>query len=243
MVRKILEAAGIESAAFEARQIEAAGLSEEAAHRRAAGEPLQYILGEWDFFGRTFKCQKGVLIPRPETEQLIETALEYIESGSTVADLGCGTGCIAITAALERDCTVTMIDVEDAPLALAAKNAKLHGVDGRATVLRHSIFDEIDMEFDVIISNPPYIVRDELASLQKEVLHEPIAALDGGVDGLDFYRAIAEIWAPKARRLVALEVGIGQAEEVAQMLAKLGKVEIKNDYFGIARMVICNRQK
>ncbi len=241
MVRAILEAAGIPSAAFEARQIEMAGLGEEAARRRAEGFPLQYILGEWDFYGRTFLCREGVLIPRPETELLAEAALSYLDGESTAADLGCGTGCIGLTLAAERGCAVTLFDIAAGPLALTAQNADKLGI-ANAEILCRSIFEGPGQrEWDVVVSNPPYIKTEELPTLQPEVQKEPTAALDGGTDGLDFYRAIAALWTKAARRALLLEVGAGQAQAVADMLQRQGKVRVIKDYAGISRIVVLEK--
>ncbi|MPM23800.1 Release factor glutamine methyltransferase [bioreactor metagenome] len=237
MVKAILEAAGTPSAAFEARQLEKAGLGEEAARRRAAGEPLQYILGEWDFYGRTFLCREGVLIPRPETELLAEAALFYLDGESTAADLGCGTGCIGLTLAAEKGCAVTLIDIAPEPLALAQENAKKLGITN-AFVQYGSIFEGPGAQkWDVIVSNPPYIKTGDLEALQPEVRREPTLALDGGEDGLDFYRAIAALWAPAAKRALLLEVGAGEAEDVATLLQGQGTVRTLKDYAGIPRIV------
>jgi len=237
-VKSILEAAGVESAAFEARQLERAGLGEEAARRRAAGEPLQYILGEWDFYGRTFFCREGVLIPRPETELLAEAALLYLDGESTAADLGCGTGCIGLTLAAEKGCAVTLFDVAREPLDLARENAKKFNI-ANACVRHGSIFEGPQgQKWDVVVSNPPYIKTGELGTLQAEVRREPALALDGGEDGLDFYRAIAALWAPAANRALLLEVGAGQAEAVARLLHGQGTVRTLQDYAGIPRIVV-----
>ena len=240
MVRKILETAGIESAAFEARQIEAAHLGEAAALRRAGGEPLQYILGEWDFYGRTFLCKKDALIPRPETELLVSAALDFAEDGLTVADLGCGTGCIGLTIAAEKNCAVSLFDISEPALSLAGENAKKLGITN-AKIEYGSIFNGPKADFDVIVSNPPYIKTADIKTLQKEVLFEPVTALDGGTDGLHFYRAIARLWAPVCRTALLLEVGAGQAMDVAKMLEKYGEVTVKQDYSKIERIVILKK--
>jgi release factor glutamine methyltransferase len=238
VVKAILEAAGIESASFEARQLEKAGLGEAAARRRAAGEPLQYILGEWDFYGRTFLCREGVLIPRPETELLAEEALNYLDRESTAADLGCGTGCIGLTIAAEKGCAVTLLDIAPEPLALAQENAKKLGI-ANAFVRYGSIFEGPGAQkWDVVVSNPPYIKTQDLEGLQPEVRHEPLLALDGGGDGLDFYRAIAALWAPVAGRALLLEVGAGQAPDVVGLLQGQGTVRTIMDYAGIPRIVV-----
>ncbi|HWP79477.1 MAG TPA: peptide chain release factor N(5)-glutamine methyltransferase [Candidatus Acidoferrum sp.] len=241
MVKAILEAAGIESAAFEARQLEKAGLGEEAARKRAAGVPLQYILGEWDFYGRTFLCREGVLIPRPETELLAGAALRHLDQNATAADLGCGTGCIGLTLAAETGCAVTLFDIAPEPLALAAENAKKLGIV-TADIRHRSIMQGPGgQKWDVVVSNPPYIKTGDLGTLQPEVRREPDLALDGGADGLDFYRAIAALWAPAANRALLLEVGAGQATAVAGMLAGQGKVRTQKDYAGIPRIVVLEK--
>lgn len=255
-----LEEAGNLSASFELRQIlehfsgdkfyevrlenefseEAINQMEEIVNRRCNGEPLQYLLGGWDFMGLPFTCGNGVLIPRPETELLVEKALE--KPAGKVLDLCCGSGCIGISLAKLGNAEVTCLDLYDIPLKYTAENAEKNGVNIK--IIRNDIMNPdlsvFDEKFDLITSNPPYIPTKELDFLQKEVSFEPREALDGGNDGLDFYRAIIENWLCLLNQggRVLFEVGIYQAEQVKSLLEAAGfKAAIYEDYAGIGRIV------
>lgn len=256
-----LEEAGVLSATFELRQIlehftgekfyevrlenefseETIDQMEEIVNRRCAGEPLQYLLGGWDFMGLPFACGEGVLIPRPETELLAEIALKT--PAKTVLDLCCGSGCIGISLAKLGGINATLVDLYDAPLSYTQKNAESNGVSVnivKADVLKAPQREIFPQSFDLITSNPPYIATRELDFLQKEVQHEPRTALDGGKDGLDFYRAICENWLCllNVGGRILFEVGIYQAEDVAKLLSEKGfEVNIHEDYAGIGRIV------
>jgi release factor-specific protein-(glutamine-N5) methyltransferase len=161
------------------------------AAERLTGKPLWYIIGDTDFYSVKIKVDKRVLIPRPETEQLVEEALKIIKSGHNVLDLCTGSGCIAIAVAKNSDATVTASDISADALALAQENAVLNGV--KVNFTESNLFDNLSGKFDIIISNPPYVKKEEISALQTEVKNfEPIIALDGGEDGLDFYRVIAK---------------------------------------------------
>ncbi len=213
--------------------------------RRAAREPLQYILGEQPFFGRPFRVTPAVLIPRPETELLCELALERLRSQASpaVLDLCCGSGCIGVTLALERpDARVTAADISPEALAVARANADSLGA--RVTFARGDLFAAVEgQRFDLILSNPPYIPTADLApeALQAEVQREPRLALDGGADGLSLYRRIAaEAPAHLADGgLLLMELGIGEAEAVGELCREAGLTDVRvhPDLNGIPRML------
>lgn len=207
---------------------------EELVSRRKSGEPLQYILGKWEFMGLPFYTRPCALIPRQDTETLCEEALKINGRGKTLLDLCCGTGCIGVSLAKLGGFEVTFGDISPDCLGLARENAALNGVSGK--FLLTDMFSDISDSFDLICVNPPYIPTSELASLQTEVKREPVLALDGGADGLDFYRSIARDYATHISPGGALlmEVGAGQAADVAEMFSK---AEIIKDICGIERVV------
>lgn len=213
--------------------------------RRLQGEPLQYILGQWQFYGRTFFVGKGVLIPRPETEQLAEAANACIRKKGhrIVLDLCAGSGCIGLTVALENpDTKVYLVEKYDAALYYLRKNRDALGVKN-AEIIQADIFrytPENGFCCDLLLSNPPYIPSEEIGTLQTEVLQEPHTALDGGRDGLRFYRAIAEHWMPfvKADGDLFLECGDGQGAEIASIFHKKTATQtVLYDFHNIDRFV------
>ena len=159
--------------------------------RRVAREPLQYILGETEFMGLTFHVEPGVLIPRADTEILVEKALELMRPGARVLDIGTGSGAIAISLAkLGKSARVTAVDVSDKALEIARKNAESNGAN--VEFIKSDCFSALNgRKYDMIVSNPPYISDDEMRGLMPEVKLEPELALFGGADGLDFYRRIS----------------------------------------------------
>ena len=191
--------------------------------RRAAGEPVQYILGSADFMGLRFRVDEHVLIPRQDTEALVEAALIELRQRPgrpTLLDLCCGSGCVGLSlASLAPHACVTLTDLSPEALEVARANQKALAV--RAELRQGDLFDALGRErFDVIACNPPYIPSGELPALQREVRFEPALALDGGPDGLDFYRRIAEA-APERLNpggAIFLEVGIAQAHPVLDLL-------------------------
>lgn len=246
--------------------------------RKAAGEPVQYIIGEQWFYGLPFMVRPGVLIPRPETELLVEAVLAAAdelwpaaggsapaaaEAGAravpTVIDVGTGSGAIAVTLAVQRHAwRVCASDLSEDALAVARTNAARHGVDGRLQFVQGDLLGPFaqqrpeggspgelaGLRADVIVSNPPYIPAGELPHLQREVRdYEPRLALDGGADGLDPYRRMLEQLPQLAQlpRLIAFELGMGQAPEIAQLLRDYGawdEIRIITDYAGIERHVL-----
>jgi len=209
-------------------------------HERLKGKPTQYITKRQEFYGREFYVAAGVLIPRPETELLIEQALVYLRPGMRVLDIGAGSGCVGVTLALERAVRVTAADVSADALRIAGRNAAALG----AAVW----FVQGDLaapfasgSFDAVVSNPPYVPETDRAGLAREVREwEPEGALFAGADGLDIYRRLI----PEAARvlrpggLLAMEFGFGQAEAMRALLAGWATVEIHNDLAGIPRVAV-----
>ena len=225
---------------------EQAELVERAVLRRISGEPLQYILGEWDFFGRTFEVGEGVLVPRPETELLVELALEKLRNVRypVVFDLCAGSGCVGLTIAAERpDAHVWLFEKNDEAFHYLKRNIKKLGLTNVQAV-QHDITlgydDKISETPDLIVSNPPYLRTDELGGLSTEVMHEPATALDGGKDGVDFYRIIASRWLPNVNKHggIIFECDPSQTLEIADMLMPYAmRVKIVTDIFGLQRAV------
>ncbi len=211
--------------------------------RRLQREPLQYILGTQDFCGRSFAVDGRVLIPRPETELLAERAVRALQDfgpGAHALDLCCGSGCLGITLALEApSAQVDMADLSEDALAVTRKNAERLGA--QVSLFRGDLWDAVDArQYQLIVSNPPYIPDADCLALQAEVMREPPMALKGGMDGLDFYRRIA---AGLRKHLLPggvllLEVGFDQAERVAELLRAAGcETACHEDYQHILRMV------
>ena len=214
-------------------------------NRRKNGEPLQYILGKWDFYDMTFNVGKGVLIPRPETEILVDFALEKIKDieNPVIYDLCAGSGCIGLTVANHRkDAKVFLLEKEDGALKYLKSNKEKYNLDN-AFIIKGDLFEVDFLNFpdaDVILSNPPYIPACEIESLQKEVHFEPITALDGGIDGLDFYRCIAEKWVSNIKKngYIALECGDGQSKEIINLFSeKYSEKQVIYDFNNIDRIV------
>ena len=206
--------------------------------------PLQYILGEAPFFGRLFRVDSRVLIPRPETELLCEWALEVLRNHPLprILDLCCGSGCIGITLKAELpSASVTLSDISPDALDLAAENASLLGAD--VALCRSDLLEAFSgTSFDLIISNPPYIPSADCDTLQEEVLREPRLALDGGADGLAVYRRIVREAVPclSPGGFLLMELGIGEDEAVSSLLSGHGyqSVQVREDLSGIRRMIL-----
>lgn len=221
--------------------------------RRVKGEPLQYIVGVQEFYGRDFQVNPSVLIPRPETEILIEEVLKrrnwWSEGDSpAIADIGTGSGAIAVTLALEwPDATVTTVDISPDAIRTAQGNAGNLGAHVR--FLQGDLVEPLVREgerIDIVVANPPYIPSEEIEGLAVEVRgHEPRLALDGGADGLEPYRRITQqldrLMREDAPALVGFEAGIHQAQDVAQMIIDCwpgSQTQIVKDWNGIERVVI-----
>lgn len=208
--------------------------------RRLAREPLQYLRGHVEFYGREFAVDPRALIPRPETELLVEMVLLRAPRAATVVDIGSGSGCIAITLTLERpDLRLVATDVSPAALALARHNART--LSAPVSFVACDILEAFARPFDVVVSNPPYIPSDEVELLEPEVrLHEPRGALTPGPRGTE---VIERIFDAANDALVFLEIGFGQEPAVRQLAAARGNhlLEVKDDLAGIPRIVVSSR--
>ena len=217
--------------------------------RRGNFEPLAYILGERAFMRNTFKVNKATLVPRPETELLVESLVRIApllkrEGDVKILDIGTGSGAI-IVSLLDYlpNAKGVGVDISVDALIVAKENSEKIGVTGRIGFVRSDVFSKLPLEkkFDIIVSNPPYIPAGDIAGLDKDVQQEPRGALDGGADGLDFYRRItAEAMDHMAEEgVLAFEIGIGQAAAVQQLCLDAGfvKTAVRKDYAGIERMV------
>ncbi len=216
------------------------------ADRRKKGEPLQYILGEWEFYGLPFKVGVGVLIPRQDTETVVESAVEKNrkKDSLTVIDLCSGSGCIAIAAEKNLDCKrVVCIEKSAAAVRYLADNISING--SKAEIIRGDVLDgevvKKAPQADLIICNPPYLTAEDMKRLQREVRFEPESALFGGADGMDFYRDITRLWKQKlnAGGMMFFEIGAGQEQEVMNIMIQRGFVNVrtKKDLCGIYRTV------
>jgi release factor glutamine methyltransferase len=227
--------------------------------RRMSGEPLQYIIGHCDFMGIPLNVDERALIPRPETEILVECVLEKMKAASksplNILDLGTGSGNVAIALASlaslavhQKGCFVTSVDISPGAITLAKENAQRNNVADRIQFVcgdMQSFMRQLMSEgksFDGIVSNPPYIKTADLSFLPKDVQHEPHTALDGGKDGLFYHRLIVEYGARLLRDqgLLALEIGDGQRVDLAQMLSQTSyqQVQFIKDYRGTDRIIL-----
>ena len=218
--------------------------------RRLANEPIQYITGEQEFYGLALRVTPAVLIPRPETEQLVEAVLAELDPTQPlrILDVGTGSGAIAIALAhhLPR-AHVTAVDLSAAALEVAASNAARHGLTNRIRFVQSDLLDALppgELPFDFIVSNPPYVPTADRAALHPQVRdHEPAAALFAGPDGLNVYRRLI----PQARTalrpngILALEIGQGQREAVAALLAGWNELRFLDDLQQIPRIVLARR--
>jgi release factor glutamine methyltransferase len=221
----------------------------DAIERRAAGEPAQYITGVQDFYGRAFRVTPDVLIPRPETELLVELALQVMNVGALICDVGTGSGCIAITLLCERpDARAVAADISEAALEVARQNARALGVEDRIELAKSDCFSELDIDrkFDLVISNPPYVAAEALPGLQREVRdHEPLVALTPGADGLSIIRRLLTD-APQFLRAnghLLMEIGFDQGERVQQLVDRniWTLKEILPDLQSIPRIVVLQK--
>ncbi len=214
--------------------------------RRKEGISTAHLIGEWDFFGRTFKVREGVLVPRPETELLVEKVLELLPADRELEgfEIGGGTGAISITLLLERPLLSMVVDdVNPKAVDLMRENARLHRVEDRIEILEGSMFEPVrGRVFDFLVSNPPYIPESAWEKLPPEVKREGRISLIGGEKGTDFYEAFSREARRYLRRggFVALEIGHDQGEAVKGLLEEGGfeEVMIYRDYSGQDRVVV-----
>jgi release factor glutamine methyltransferase len=209
--------------------------------RRGEGVPLQHLLGTVEFHGRVFACDARALVPRPETEQLVELTVGQLKEPQRIVDVGTGSGVIALTlACIFPQAQVVGCDTSAAALELAAKNRTRLGL-GEVAFLESDLLNSAQGPFDAVVANLPYIPAGEIPGLSREVRHDPVSALDGGADGLDLVRRLAAEAPAKCApdALLALEIGIGQAGEVAGILAAHNwrDIAVRRDYQGIERFV------
>jgi release factor glutamine methyltransferase len=270
-VRKALKRMGIEAAALEARELicAASGKSreqffrdlplyapdfvqaklDELLSRRLQGEPVAYLVGEWEFYGLTLSINRHVLIPRADTEVLAKRAIELMEKageGGRILDLCAGSGCVGLAVSSQvKSCRAVLVDLSTEAILLCKQNIRRNQLNGRVTAMQGDARHEPDptlWDFDVIACNPPYIPTGDIQGLDPAVRDfEPRMALDGGADGLDFYREVSALWASSLRLGGSLlfEVGIGQADAVKNILEEAGyvQIEIHQDGAGIPRVV------
>ena len=216
---------------------------------RLKGRPIAYIVNNREFMGLDFYVEEGVLIPRPDTEPLVEEVIELVKGKENLKIVDIGTGSGAITVSLAKyikDCQVYSLDISDKALSIGLKNAISNEVENKINFIKSNIFSGIEdkgLELDVIVSNPPYIRRADINTLHTQVKdYEPYIALEGGEDGLNFYRDITResVKYLKDKGILAFEVGYDQAEDVSEILKHNGYTNIytKKDLQGIDRVVI-----
>lgn len=264
-VKDALERGGIENAGFEAEQLlRGAGIDKitlisepnrdvsdisaeirSMTERRLSGEPLQYILGEWEFYGLPFKVGEGVLIPRQDTETLVDVGLNFLngreQNKRRTLDLCAGSGCIGLTIAKLAGAEVTLVEKSEQAFGYLWENILLNGVSACGAV-RGDVLNENTVcdKYDLIVSNPPYLTDRDMQKLQKEVEFEPKDALYGGADGLDFYRSILGIYPKKLKRggMIAVEIGMGQESAVSEIFRENGiEPRLEKDMCGVYRVV------
>ena len=269
-IRQQLRRSGIEAATLEARELVCFGTDKtreqltrdgslyaspevearvrDLVNRHLAGEPVAYLIGEWEFYGLPLDISRDVLIPRPDTEVLVEQALEYLKplGQCRVLDLCAGSGCIGLAVASQvPEARVVLGEYSDAALRICRQNIRRNALSGHVVPMQVNALEKPERalgEFQCIISNPPYIPKADIDGLDVSVKdYEPHLALDGGEDGLDFYRAISEKWkdalVPGGR--LYFEVGIGQADSVLRIMRAqgFGDIQIIKDLHDIPRVV------
>lgn len=211
--------------------------------RRVRGEPLQYILGEWEFYGYPFKVGEGVLIPRQDTEVLVELAEDFLKKngGELIADVCAGSGCIGISLARRCGCGAVCYELSEAAFGYLESNIELNAAGERVRAVRADVLAVTPAEeYDAVVTNPPYLTEADMKALQREVSFEPQSALYGGSDGLDFYKGILPRWTGCLKKggLFAAEIGAGQENEVSRIFSENGiKAECAKDARGICRVV------
>ena len=213
--------------------------------RRLKHEPIQYILGKTEFYGLSFNVSPAVLIPRQETELLVEEVLKFLKEtgGKRVLDIGTGSGCLAIAVAANSDCHIDAIDISPDALETAKENSDLNNTTDKITFYNKDVLnEEIDLnDYDVVMSNPPYIPAEEMNTVDEEVrLYEPQGALTDNADGLVFYRRLIELCKKAEKKLVLFaELGDGKAEKVTGLLTEKGitNYRITEDLIKIPRVL------
>lgn len=210
--------------------------------RVESGEPLAYVLGEWYFFNEVYTVTPDVLIPRPDTEILVEEAVKYIPKNSRFLDLCTGSGCVAISVLANRtDLTAVAADISPAALQIARHNAERNGVADRISFVRFDVLSDdprtLGCDFSAVCANPPYINSDVIDTLSVQVRREPRIALDGGADGMDFYRAVLRGFVPVLQKngFFLFEIGYDQAQKIRALCADR-PCHIRNDYGGNPRV-------
>ncbi len=204
-----------------------------------AGTPPQYLFGKSYFYKREFVVNKKVLIPRFDTEILVEQAIKYTSSDMTVCDMCCGSGICGITIALETNATCHLVDISKGALSVAKANCKKHNVNCK--IMRSDMFSRVPYTYDIIVCNPPYIKSSDCKKLDTLVKNEPMLALDGGESGLDYYKILAEqsVSHLKENGVILIEIGIHQAQDVKNIFSKYYKnIKVIKDYNDIERVVI-----
>lgn len=212
-----------------------------ALEQRAVHVPLQHLLGYQDFMGLRFQVNEYVLIPRQDTEILVEEAMRYLHDGMRILDLCTGSGCILLSLLhYSNDCEGVGVDISQEALQVAAQNAELLGI--KADFLKSDLYEKVTGKFDFLVSNPPYIERKVIPTLMEEVReYDPYIALDGGEDGLDFYRRIiggAQDYLKRGGQIL-MEIGSGQAKAVSELLREAGfkEIDVCRDFAGLDRVV------
>lgn len=212
-----------------------------ALEQRAVHVPLQHLLGYQNFMGLRFQVNEHVLIPRQDTEILVEEAMRYLHDGMRILDLCTGSGCILLSLLhYSNDCEGVGVDISQEALQVAAQNAELLGI--KADFLKSDLYEKVTGKFDLLVSNPPYIERKVIPTLMEEVReYDPYIALDGGEDGLDFYRRIiggAQDYLKRGGQIL-MEIGSGQAQAVSELLREAGfkEIDVCRDFAGLDRVV------
>jgi release factor glutamine methyltransferase len=213
--------------------------------RRGSGEPLQHLLGTVEFCGRSFRCDKRALVPRPETERLVELLISHFKSKisrARIADVGTGSGVIALTLAADfPEAEIVGTDISEDALMLAGENAERLGLVDRVRFLRSNLLQDVQPGFDLIVANLPYVSTEDRQNLSREVLHDPEMALFAGARGDELVRQLivqAPLWL-RLGGMLAMEIGIGQSETLAAALAEKNYRDIlaEKDYSGVIRFL------
>jgi len=230
------------------RELEGAALVD-ALRCRCEREPLQYLLGEWEFYRQSYEVTPDCLIPRSDTEVLVEQAIERLPRDAHFVDFCTGSGCIAISVLAERpDLTGVAVELSNGALEVAARNARRNGVSNRLILRKQDVLSltpELE-RYDAILSNPPYIPTNVVDTLAPEVQREPRMALDGGADGLIFYRALMKIASVSLKKdgFCLFEIGFDQGDALRSLAEENGFLcEIKKDYGGCDRVALLHRKR